>query len=60
MSLLDEKGADQSSSFSYLARPRYLQKILTEEKQRLYPKGFDLAGLNDIYENRELKLHHES
>ncbi|KIJ41523.1 hypothetical protein M422DRAFT_255431 [Sphaerobolus stellatus SS14] len=57
MSLLAERGADQSSSFSCLARPRYLQKILTEEKQRLYPKGFDLAGgLNDIYENRELKL----
>ncbi|KIJ37762.1 hypothetical protein M422DRAFT_259598 [Sphaerobolus stellatus SS14] len=56
MSLLAERGADQSSSFSCLARPRYLLKILTEEKQRLYPKGFDLAGLNDIYENRELKL----
>ncbi|KIJ39721.1 hypothetical protein M422DRAFT_257552 [Sphaerobolus stellatus SS14] len=24
--------------------------------QRIYPQSFDLTGLNDIYENRELKL----
>ncbi|KIJ34765.1 hypothetical protein M422DRAFT_263118 [Sphaerobolus stellatus SS14] len=42
--ILTQKSAADPSGFACLARPHYLHKILTEEKQKLYPKGRDFPG----------------
>ncbi|KIJ33118.1 hypothetical protein M422DRAFT_783248 [Sphaerobolus stellatus SS14] len=54
--ILADRSSSEPMKFACLARPRYLQKILMEEKQKLYPHGFDIAGLNHLYETRDLKL----
>ncbi|KIJ24642.1 hypothetical protein M422DRAFT_274520 [Sphaerobolus stellatus SS14] len=43
--ILEEKGAAKASQFACLARPRYLQNILTDAKRKMYPNGFDLPEL---------------